>query len=517
MKSVKQNKVLSFFVVLFFVVVNASITYAQVVDFLSVFQSVKDTTTQIKESETVVKTIGKVKKMSAAIGTAKKTVTELKAAYEEKVKKQIEKTQKYIDEAKKYKAEYDKYKAQLDTAISKAKELKDKVEDGIDKANDMKDKIENGIDKAKSAADSIKDKLGDSNETANNTYAVTNTDNEVSSDNVLLPKTTISKKVKPAVRQPFVENKVEEVPSANISNSNLLNNTDEQSKEKVREDATEGVAPAEKTDVRVDPKKNDGSKMSSISGDVVTDISVKYNDTITPLKFDIQKQRIVKNDISAVEIDKKSNNKPTLNRNTEKLNYEKEDVQTKKSQNSLQERISLRKTFKSSSLRYSEKFAFAKIDAMPDGGTDANGTIIIPKKLAMFCNLSSANAQSGTAMENCLLKLNKERMAPQADNPYNAPAIYNIAMAQYVAASIAEAFKALNDAESFEEKVVEPIEFAEEPTVQDVYSNIVEMNKAVDQQMNGLLKIYSAQLVAKTIKNYGDYIFLPPEKEGDNG
>ena len=62
MKSVKQNKVLSFFVVLFFVVVNASITYAQVVDFLSVFQSVKDTTTQIKESETVVKTIGKVKK-----------------------------------------------------------------------------------------------------------------------------------------------------------------------------------------------------------------------------------------------------------------------------------------------------------------------------------------------------------------------------------------------------------------------------------------------------------------------
>ena len=345
MKSVKQNKVLSFFVVLFFVVVNASITYAQVVDTLSVFQSVKDTISQIKESETVVKTIGKVKKMSAAIGTAKKTVTEMKAAYEEKVKKQIEKTQKYIDEAKKYKAEYDKYKAQLDTAISKAKELKDKVEDGIDKANDMKNKIENGIDKAKSAADSIKDKLGDSNETANNAYAVTITDNEVSSDNALLPKTTISKKVKPAVRQPFVENKVEEVPSANISNSNSLNNTDEQSKEKVREDAAEGVAPAEKTDVRVDPKKNDGSKMSSISGDVVTDISVKYNDTITPLKFDIQKQRIVKNDISAVEIDKKSNNKPTLNRNTEKLNYENEDVQTKKSQNSLQERISLRKTF----------------------------------------------------------------------------------------------------------------------------------------------------------------------------
>lgn len=168
-------------------------------------------------------------------------------------------------------------------------------------------------------------------------------------------------------------------------------------------------------------------------------------------------------------------------------------------------------------LHRGETLAFAKAAMLPDGGTDVNGTVIVPKALAMFCNLSSEEALSSGKLDECLLNLNKERKSAQLFSGSDAPKVYNRALAQYVAASIAEAYKALQDAESFEEKFVDAVDFAPEPTAQDIYANIVELNKAVDMQMNGLLKVYSTQLAAQALFNYGGYLFVPEEKEtGDN-
>lgn len=564
MKTAKQNKALSFFVALFFALGNIVTAQAQVVDSQSFLQSVKDTFNQVKESETVVKTIFKVKKMSAAIGTAKKTMSELKTAYETKVKAKMEKIQKYTDKAKEYKKKFDNYKAQLDTAIDKAKDLKDKVEDGIDKAKELKDKVEDGIDKAKdlkdkvqdgidtvkSKTDSIKDKVGDSTDDAVDENIIEDTKDETPSETTLDAKPTIPEDAKPAVRQPFVEANVDEDTSNEVSAQDSSEENLEQSEENAGEEVNEedggeenvdASTQTEQADENTTPVENDGTELLPMNNRLATGLSVKSEVVMTPLKFDAGNQSIVEDKVETSKIKKdiqiKGIDKAVANINKEKPDNKLEDVKAVKSQivnsgklnnkiedvkainpkKTLQERSSLRKIFKSSSLQYSEKFAFAKIEAMPDGGIDVNDILIVPEKLAMFCNLSSEDAQSGGNMENCLLKLNQERTAPQADSPYDAPTIYNIAMAQYAAASIAEAFKALNDAESFEEKVIEPIDFAEEPTAQDVYSNIVEMNKSVDQQMNGLLKIYSAQLVTKTIKNFGDYIFLPPEEEDENG
>ena len=488
--------------------------------------------------------------MSAAIGTAKKTMSELKTAYETKVKAKMEKIQKYADKAKEYKKKFDNYKAQLDTAIDKAKDLKDKVEDGIDKAKDLKDKVQDGIDTVKSKTDSIKDKVGDSTDDAVDENIIEDTKDETPSETTLDAKPTIPEDAKPAVRQPFVEANVDEDTSNEVSAQDSSEENLEQSKENAGEEVNEedggeenvdASTQTEQADENTTPVENDGTELLPMNKRLATDLSVKSEVVMTPLKFDAGNQSIVEDKVETSKIKKdiqiKGIDKAVANINKEKPDNKLEDVKAVKSQivnsgklnnkiedvkainpkKTLQERSSLRKIFKSSSLQYSEKFAFAKIEAMPDGGIDANDTLIVPEKLAMFCNLSSEDAQSGGNMENCLLELNQERTAPQADSPYDAPTIYNIAMAQYAAASIAEAFKALNDAESFEEKVVEPIDFAEEPTAQDVYSNIVEMNKSVDQQMNGLLKIYSAQLVTKTIKNFGDYIFLPPEEEDENG
>ena len=181
------------------------------------------------------------------------------------------------------------------------------------------------------------------------------------------------------------------------------------------------------------------------------------------------------------------------------------------------EGIQLRKAFTTSSLHQSEPLMFAKVEMLnlPDGGTDANGTVIIPKALAMYCGLNSGDALEAGKIDECLLRLNKERQSAQLFSGSDAPKVYNLAMAQYVAASMAEAYKARQDADSFEENFIDAVDFASEPTAQDVYDNIVELNKAIDMQMNGLLRVLSTQLAVQSFYNYGGYRFVPAEADGE--
>ena len=76
---------------------------------------------------------------------------------------------------------------------------------------------------------------------------------------------------------------------------------------------------------------------------------------------------------------------------------------------------------------------------------------------------------------------------------------------------MAEAYKARQDADSFEENFIDAVEFAPELDAQAVYDNIVELNKAIDMQMNGLLKVFSSQLMVQSLYNYGSYSFVPAE------
>lgn len=169
-----------------------------------------------------------------------------------------------------------------------------------------------------------------------------------------------------------------------------------------------------------------------------------------------------------------------------------------------------RKAFKTSALHTTETLAFAKL-TLPDGGTDFNGNVLIPRALAMYCGLSSADATKENAVDDCLLRINKERVGSQAYSGSDAPKVDNMAVAQSVAATIAEAFKARQDADSFIEKFVEPIEYAPEDNARDTYANIVQLNQAIDMQMNNLLKIQSSKLATKALINYGQGLYVPEE------
>lgn len=166
-------------------------------------------------------------------------------------------------------------------------------------------------------------------------------------------------------------------------------------------------------------------------------------------------------------------------------------------------------------LSNNKPLAFGQLVSQSDGGVDENGTYIIPRTIAKKCDLNSKSAQEKDAMDNCLVGLNDEAAQAQAYVGSEPLKTYNQGLKELAAAYIAEGYKAQNDADAFQEKVIDPISTALAPTTMDIYANIVEMNKAIATNVNNLLKLHSSGLALATYKNYGDYKFVTPAKEDD--
>lgn len=162
--------------------------------------------------------------------------------------------------------------------------------------------------------------------------------------------------------------------------------------------------------------------------------------------------------------------------------------------------------------RYSETLAFAMLK-LSDNGTDINGTFIVPPTVNMPCGLSSSTALENGNMDKCLIKFNDAAKRPQAEEVESTQAYYAQGKKELIAAYIAEAYKAQRETEDFTEKVLSPIELAVAPTELDIYSNIVEANKAVVTAINGILKIKSSRLALDIYNNYGTYRFSSPEED----
>ena len=159
-------------------------------------------------------------------------------------------------------------------------------------------------------------------------------------------------------------------------------------------------------------------------------------------------------------------------------------------------------------IHHQDNMAFAMALSLPDGGTDVNGTFIIPQNMGMSCgNISSNDALEKGVINACLVKYNEERLKAQTDSISEAPKFYMDVLARYAAAVIADAFRLINDADAFEEKHVEPVLYAADSHKSDAYANIVELAKGIDMQINSLLKIYSSQLAMTNIFNYQNFVF----------
>ncbi len=159
-----------------------------VTDSQNVKSTIKNWFTNIKESKVVVSTMNTAKKTSAAIGTAKKAVSEYVVENKKKIEEKMAKVKEYKEKAEQYKKDYEEYKKQLDEGIAKAKEYKEKAEEGIQTAKDTvaaaKDMASAAKDMADSKIASVNDKLGASSKenTSDNVGADTQSNEATASE-----------------------------------------------------------------------------------------------------------------------------------------------------------------------------------------------------------------------------------------------------------------------------------------------------------------------------------------------
>ncbi len=463
-----------------------------VIDTSSTIQETKSFCTKVKENATVVTIMTHVKKGAAAIGTAKKSVSEYVVKKKQKIEKVAAKVKKYKDKVEQYKKEYEEYKAELDENIAKAREFKKEMEDGIQEAKDGVQAAKDTVSTAKDVASAVKDK-------ANSTISdvkgkVDDAASKVGLKGNSTPDVAASEPAaEPAVSKDEAAKTediavVEPEPAAPVSGR------------KPFEAASDVAIPATSTETPAA-----GTDTSAGAADTVSD-------SVAALPADIT-------NAAPVVVSGSANAAETIKPEPEQTPAKQEGGEIKTLQTETPSADApkwkfRRKAFTTSALRTTETLAFAKL-SLPDGGTDVNGNVLIPRALAMYCGLSSADAAKEGVVDECLLKINKERRSAQVYSGSDAPKVYNLAVAQSVAATIAEAFKARQDADSFIEKFVEPIEYAPENTARDTYANIVQLNQAIDMQMNNLLKIQSSKLATRALINYGEGLYAPEEDENE--
>ena len=482
MKIYKLLKQLAYCLLIFFLIPNIVQAQIPVADAPSVKNSIQSWFESIKESQFVISTTNTIAKTSSAIGAVKSTISEYVLENKRKIEEKLAKVEKYKKRYEEYKKQYEEYKKLYEELKEEYENTKEKIEEGIETVKNA-DKIVKGV------VDNAKSKVNNTLDGAKNQVnSVTN---------------QISDKVDSVAQKVGIN-------TGNSSSQTPLPNT-----------------------VKVYTNQSNNIEQSTSIPEVTrksftTETNVLQNDQETPLTYSEVSSQQTNNEAEiGTETNEAAENKLTTSVESK--------VQVVPQQSEMPEKTSTtindikRKTFtitdpqaslldiKGYGKQYvSKKLAYAFALKLQDDGTDVNGNFIIPPSLAMYCGLNSETAQEEGKVDSCLRKINQNAQQSRTKDYTDAPEILKRAEAEYAAAVIAEAYKAKNDSEAFEEKILDPIEDAPAPQILDIYSNVVEVNKAVVNTINSILKIQSARLALKSFENYYDYTFLPPEEEEAN-
>ncbi len=458
-----------------------------VADAPSAVNTTKDFLQRVKESKFVMDTVNMTNKASAAIGDAKKSVSEYVVKNKEKIEKKLEKVKEYKEQAEEYKKQYDEYKAWVDEKAAKAKEFKEQAEAGIEMAKDT-------AKTAQQAAGAVKD------------VAQSKIDSVASKAGIDLGGSSSGS----------------DMPSSGSSASSLSVSPN-----------SNGAIPA------VSVSDSAGSAVPAITAPAPT--RTAFGGATAPAiglaPMATENQISPTDDTSAAVPEAaviEENTNARINNTVDQLQQSPSSETAKTTRQDLQQiKSSTRRSFKTSSLWPDTENSYISVATsggnrplafafdlsemgikLPDGGTDVNGTFIIPQTISMTCGgLSSADAQKKDAIDNCLVKeINDKTRGAQINETQDMTATYIQGKKEFAAAYIAEAFIAANDTTYFVEKIIDPVEDASATTTMDNYSNMVELNKAVATAINGLLKIHSANLALQAYDNYGAYQFMSPEE-----
>ena len=519
-----------------------------VADAPSASNTTKDFLQRVKESKFVMDTVNMANIASAAIGDAKRSVSEYVVKNKEKIEKKLEKVKEYKEQAEEYKKQYDEYKAWVDEKAAKVKEYKEEaekykseIEKGIEQAKEFKEQAEAGIEMAKDAAKTAQQAAG-----AVKDVAQSKIDNAAGKAGIDLggsssgPDMTSSGS---SVSSPSVSpNNGGSVPAVSVSGSAGSAVPAVSAPASTRTAFGGATAPAAGLAPTVTENQvplTDGAVAAAQEAAVIEEnANARITNTVEQLQQSPSPEaaETAQQDLQQIKSDSLEELNSIKTESDEQLkavNEELKAARKEQRQQKKQLKSSTRRSFKTSSLWPDTENSYISVATsggnrplafafdlsemgikLPDGGTDVNGTFIIPRTISMTCGgLSSADAQKKDALDNCLVKeINDKTRGAQINEMQDMTATYIQGKKEFAAAYIAEAFIAANDTTYFVEKIIDPVEDASATTTMDNYSNMVELNKAVATAINGLLKIHSADLALQAYDNYGAYQFMSPEE-----
>lgn len=519
-------------------------------DIKSGITNVKNWFNDLKDLKVVQDTISFAQKTSAAIGDAKESISE----YAGDVAKEIAEKKKMYDD---YKAQVDEYKEEYEEYKKEYEEYKKMAEDGVQQAKDMKDQATGAIDAAKGMAsaasdiagskiDGIKDKTGigsSSNGSGNSTQNIANAAGAVGGTagaasgagavaagaaagaaiNTAAETTPTSSRtpftgVEPAVQPVKINSQpVETIAQPNgstgerISSENLSANV-----KNINNLSDANVVQAVVENNSVVSKEASATKTGSANGAVSVGAA-----SAAAIKSNLKAQALQQVEADSVQA------VSTVNTSTVKT---KATIVNPNTTRSIQQRLDnnvktispTRKVFSKEKLSFlkpeneyrsyasiqsNSPLAFALLASLGDNGTDINKNFIIPKPLAKRCGLTSKTALESTgrnkyAIDECLVSINDAGQGAQTVQFKNPLQDYYDGKREIAIVYMIEGYKALSDTQKMTEDILPSIEFAQTDTAKDIYSQIVETNKAVVTTISGLLKVYTTKTLLETYNNY---------------
>ncbi len=506
--------------------------------------TIKNWFTNLKESKVVVSTMNTAKKTSAAIGTAKKAVSEYVLENKKKIEEKVAKVKEYKEKVEKYKKDYEKYKAQLDEGIAKAKELKEKAEEGIQTAKDTAAAAKDMADAAKETVNgkigSVSDKLGigQDNASAESTpSAGTEVSAAEQTSSGVQGNTAAAVQSKPAVassavvsttRRPFGGTGAGVRTSVGSSVAGGVGSVSAALPEADSEAAVTAIMQTDVTAAEM-PKKISAKAVAEVAEPVADVETLNGKEIGNAALADVKEVVPVSETVSAkksVAVKESVGSKAALQSRLKQTDSEEASTfqtieKTVQPAVDATKRKKLRRTFTTSSLEGGARInasvpvAFAYAAELPDDCSDVNNTRLFPRTVCMYCGLSSSKVKESGTVDECLLDINLESSKAQEYSGRDAPLTYRKGKLEIAAAMIAESYRAANKAETFYDNKVAPIAEAPEGVEQDALANLVEFNKVVDEQLNDLLQLYSSRLALQSYLNYGKYRFKPEDAEDD--
>ena len=624
-----------------------------VIDGTSIANTIKDWMNNIKETKLVTDTVAFANKTSAAIGDAKKSVSEYVIKNKEKAEEKLKKLNEYKKQAEEYKKEYDEYKKMLDENIEAAQKLKAEAEAKLAEAQEMKASVEGALSEAQATAGAVGDlaqsKISDAASKAGisssgsgksgvtfadpsiggssnvNVGALTSAGNSYSTGSSAAgstdsasgysapiyadtpiatsraafggtsgtasgaasgesaaasvePLTAEEKAALPAVQakaaagqtltaeeQQLVAKaaKVERAEQKEkaaaikqkLANGEQISDEERALLEKDYADEAAELKAIEEKQARgeeltedeqallgekAEEDKAKEEKLSSMSEEELREKLAaldkakldSWSDEFLYTREELEANLKAKDEAKKASLtNEHAYTTEELEKNLKAKDEEKRSslgIRSRTTSRDLKARTPQRRNFTRSgnrasleigevqsfaSLQNETPLAFAFALEIDDDGTDVNKSYLVPRTINKTCGLSSKKAKEKGAMDECLVGIFDKLKQPRAYNEAEFMKQYNQGRKEYAAALIAEGYKAQNDADGFEEKTLDVIDFSEADITADHYAHLVEMNKAVTTTINGLLKIYSSRLALNTYSNYSAYDFSTPEED----